>query len=191
MNAGAHLAVGAGAGWLALWGLHSAGVPLEPDVLLAGAIVAGAGALVPDIDHSRSTVSRRIPRRLTREGLRFVAPLAAITAVSLALGHKEVADQALTLGTPLLRVAELLFVPAAILVAFSLLVSRAFGHRGATHSLVFAAGAGFAVAALCERLGVSWLYGALFGLGWLSHLAADATSRKGVPSLLWPFAGRR
>jgi len=191
VNAGAHLAIGAGAGALVLWGLHSAGVPLEPDVLLAGALVAGAGALVPDIDHSRSTVSRRVPRRLTRVALRFVLPLAAVVAVSLALGHDELAGELLTSGTPLLRLAALLIVPAATLVAVSLLVSRAFGHRGATHSLVIAAGAGLLVAMLCTRFGVTWWYGALFGLGWLSHLAADATSRKGLPALLWPLTGRR
>jgi membrane-bound metal-dependent hydrolase YbcI (DUF457 family) len=191
MNAGAHIAIGAAAGWLALWGLNSAGVPLEPDVLLAGAMVAASGALVPDIDHPRSTVSRRVPRRLTRVGLRIVAPLAAVVAVSLALGHDELADKLLTSGTPLLRLAALLVVPAALLVAVSLLVSRTVGHRGATHSLIFAAGAGLVVAALCTRLGVTWWYGALFGIGWLSHLAADATGRKGLPSLLWPLTGRR
>lgn len=191
MNAGAHIALGAATGWLVLWGLHSAGVPLEPDVLLAGAIVAAAGALVPDIDHPRSTVSRRVPRRLTRVGLRVVAPLAVVVVVSLALGHDDLANELLASGAPLLRVAALLVVPATILVAVSLLVSRAFGHRGATHSLVFAAGAGLGVAALGARFGVTWWYGVLFGLGWLSHLAADATSRKGLPSLLWPLAGRR
>jgi membrane-bound metal-dependent hydrolase YbcI (DUF457 family) len=191
MNAGAHLVLGAGAGWLALWALQAAGTPLAPDVLVAGAVVSAAGALVPDIDHPRSTVSRRVPRRLTREALRVVAPLAVVVAVSLAFGHDRLADELLTSGTPLLRLGALLVVPAVILVAVSLLVSRAFGHRGATHSLVFAIGAGLGVAALCVRFGSTWWFGALFGLGWLSHLAADATSRKGLPSLLWPLTGGR
>jgi membrane-bound metal-dependent hydrolase YbcI (DUF457 family) len=186
MNGGTHVAIGAGAGWLTLWGLHSAGVPLKPEVLVGGGIVAAVGAVIPDIDHPRSTVSRRVPRRLVREGLRFVVPLSAVVAVSAALGREEFSDEVLTSGAPLLRLAAMLILPAAILVAVSLLVSRTLGHRGATHSLVFAAGAGLLVAALCARFDVSAWFGVLFGVGWLSHLAADAMTRKGLPQLLWP-----
>ncbi len=191
MKGGAHVVVGAATGWLALWALHSSGVALGPDVLIAGALVAAVGALMPDIDHPRSTVSRRVPRRLVREAARVVLPLAAVVAVSLALGGRDAADKLMEAGEPLLRLVGLLVLPAAVLMTVSLLVSRTFGHRGATHSLVFAAAAGLIAAALCARFALSPWYGALFGLGWLSHLAADATGRRGLPSLLWPLSGRR
>jgi membrane-bound metal-dependent hydrolase YbcI (DUF457 family) len=194
VKGGTHFAIGAAAGWLALWGAQSAnvtGAPAEPGALLAGALVAAVGAIVPDIDHRRSTVSRRVPRRLVAEALRIIVPMAILVVAVAAVGGEDRAGAVLSFGMPLLKLVGLLVLPAAILVAVSLLVSRVFGHRGATHSLVFAAGATLVATALCARFDVTWWYGALFGLGWLSHLAADATSRKGLPSLWWPIAGRK
>jgi len=191
VKAGPHLVVGAAAGWLAVWALQSAGKTLPADVLLAGPLVAAVGALVPDIDHPGSTVSRRIPRRLTHWALRIAAPVGLVVAVSLALHQTWVAHKAAEAGEPLLRLAGLLVLPAVVIVALSLLASLLFGHRGATHSLVFAGGASLLTAALCLRVGLSAWYGVFLGLGWLSHLAADSLGRRRLPSLLWPLAGRR
>jgi membrane-bound metal-dependent hydrolase YbcI (DUF457 family) len=191
LKAGGHVAVGAAVACFALLALQSSGVEPPRDVLLVGALVGGVGALVPDIDHPGSTVSRGVPRRLLLAALRVALALAVVTAAPLALGHSELVGQALDSGRPLLRFAGLLVLLAFVLVLVSLLISRVFGHRGATHSLVFAAGAGLFVAATCARAGLSPWYGALFGLGWVSHLAADALGRRGLPSLLWPLLGRR
>jgi membrane-bound metal-dependent hydrolase YbcI (DUF457 family) len=191
LKAGGHVIVGAAAACLTLWGLQSSGVELPADVLAAGPLIGCVGALVPDIDHPGSTVSRRVPRRLLRAALRVALPLVVVAAVSLALGYARAADEAVSAGRPLIGLTALLTLAATAVAGASLLVSRAFGHRGATHSLLFAAAAGLLVAALCARLGASPWYGALFGLGWLSHLAADLTGRRGVPGLLWPLTGWR
>ncbi|HJW76624.1 MAG TPA: metal-dependent hydrolase [Thermoleophilia bacterium] len=191
LKAGGHVVAGAVVACFALWGLQRSGAEIPADVLVAGVLVGSVGALVPDIDHPGSTVSRRVPRRLLHEALRVTVPLIAIAAVSVALGYTGVAGEALAAGRPVIGLGLLLLLMAAAIVAVSLLVSRIFGHRGATHSLVFALGAGLLVAALCGRIGMSPWYGVPFGLGWLSHLAVDAGGHRGVPSLLWPLAGRR
>ena len=153
MKAGSHLVVGAAAGWLAVWALQSAGTAVPADVFLAGPLVAALGALVPDIDHPGSTVSRRVPRRLTHWALRVAAPVGLVVAVSLALHQSWVAGKAAEAGEPLLRLAGLLMLPAVVIVAASLLASGLLGHRGATHSLLFALVAGAIVAAIGRACG--------------------------------------
>lgn len=67
-------------------------------------------------------------------------------------------------------------------------VGLVFGHRGFTHSLVFA-GAVFLLAALLRARYAAWLpVSALYGLGIgiLSHLAFDMLNPSPVP-LLWPL----
>ncbi len=185
------MVVGAAAACFTLWALQSSGFEPPREVLVGGALVGAVGALVPDIDHPRSTVSRGVPQRLLRAAARIALPLVVITALSVALGYSELADDARGLGRPLLGFAGLLALLACVLVLVSLLFAHVFGHRGATHSLAFAVGAGLFAAAACARAGLSPWYGALFGLGWLSHLVVDALGRRGLPSLLWPLPGRR
>jgi len=70
----------------------------------------------------------------------------------------------------------------------ALVLHRAFGHRGALHSL-----AGLAAAGLLVALPLGSVLGAAAGwallLGYASHLVLDACTRSGVP-LLWPRRNR-
>lgn len=63
-------------------------------------------------------------------------------------------------------------------------VASRLGHRGATHSVLAATGAGAAAA----TLGV-WA-GAAVAAGWASHLVLDVVTGRGCP-LLWPVSRRR
>jgi hypothetical protein len=77
----------------------------------------------------------------------------------------------------------------AVLLLISVKVTKAVDHRGPTHSLAAAGAATAAGLAICLVFSLAPLYGLLFGLGWLTHLMADAPSPKGLPSLYWPGAG--
>lgn len=58
-------------------------------------------------------------------------------------------------------------------------------HRGPTHSPALAVMAGIALGA-----GTAWWIGALFAIGWTSHLLGDSLSYMGIP-WLWPLNARR
>jgi membrane-bound metal-dependent hydrolase YbcI (DUF457 family) len=62
---------------------------------------------------------------------------------------------------------------------------RLLEHRSFTHAPVTAVALGWLVGA-----GTAWWVGAVFCVGWLSHLAADSISYMGVP-WLWPLTARR
>lgn len=66
----------------------------------------------------------------------------------------------------------------------SAVISGAFGHRGITHSAVAVA----AAVALLARNGWSRAGTAAFAIGYLSHLAADMLSPRGL-RLAWPLKG--
>ncbi len=190
MKGGAHFAIGVCTAGFALWCLRETGAELSTATLVIGSAVAGAGALAPDIDHPGSTVSRRLPRRVAVHGWRLIVPVLALAFGAWLLGAQGAARGVLAALRPVLEIGVALLVPAVALGVLSRAISRTLGHRGATHSLLFALLAGCAVAALCARFGFDPRFGALFGLGWLTHLVADATGRRGVPALLWPLAGR-
>ena len=63
----------------------------------------------------------------------------------------------------------------------SLLVSKIFGHRGITHSLLAVAGCLFAL----QIIGKGAFAPAVL-VGYLSHLLCDSLTKSGVP-LLWPW----
>lgn len=65
----------------------------------------------------------------------------------------------------------------------SVLLSRDWGHRGMTHSLIGLAV--FVVLVSPIALFWSWPIWAALCLGYMSHLAADACTRSGIP-LLYP-----
>ena len=89
---------------------------------------------------------------------------------------------------PFFRWGLLLAIPAVALISWSKFVSAAFGHRGATHSLVFALASVVFASAACIGFGVAWWFGLLFGFGWLTHVAADSTTEMGVPAVAWPLS---
>lgn len=187
MNGGSHLAIGAGSTAAVLWGLRAAGLPIEPAAIGAGALVAGLGALMPDIDHPKSTASRILPRKLVAEALSLtVLVVALVVFVSSFAGKGAGVSMAAGLA-PLLRGATTMLLLGGAFYAISFAVRAFTGHRGATHSFVFAGGATVLAFIGCAVFSVPEWYGVLFGWGWLTHLGADATTRVGLPSLYWPF----
>ena len=91
--------------------------------------------------------------------------------------------------------SALAMLPDADVVAFKLGIPYAapWGHRGATHSLVFAAGVALAVAGVTRALGGP--AGRMGGLALLavgSHGLLDALTDGGLgAALLWPFSDAR
>lgn len=91
--------------------------------------------------------------------------------------------------------AALSLLPDADVVGFSLGIpyGHAFGHRGATHSVAFAALCGWMVwGAVRLRRGPALRWGLVMGLAVLSHPLLDAltTGGRGV-GLWWPLSEER
>ena len=188
MNGGRHFMIGAATAGFGLWALSAAGADLTAPIILAGAATAGLGALGPDSDHSQSTISRSLPTELLGKGLALLLlPLMFVVMVGVS-GGASVAAKVAAPFTPFFRWGLLLAIPSIALMMWSKYATRAFGHRGPTHSLVFALGSAVFVSAACIGFGVAWWFGLLFGLGWLTHIAADSTTKMGVQAVAWPFS---
>nr|AYM52842.1 membrane-bound metal-dependent hydrolase [Myxococcaceae bacterium MCy9487] len=91
--------------------------------------------------------------------------------------------------------AMLALLPDADVVAFALRIPYAatWGHRGASHSFVFAVGVALVVAAVARWRGVSaerWGLMALLAVG--SHGLLDTLTDGGLgAALFWPFSNAR
>ena len=187
VNGGNHLVIGAGSTAVVLWGLSAAGAPIDIVTIGVGSIVAGLGALMPDIDHPRATASSALPRELMRRALSAAVPLAALALFFGVMGGKSAGTGMLAIFAPYFKLAGVLALAAIAFFALSAIVRAFSEHRGMTHSLVFAAGATIIACVGCAIFSVPVWYGLLFGWGWLTHLGADATTSMGLPSLFWPF----
>jgi len=153
--------------------------------------LAAVGALAPDIDHPKSLIGNGVPAELLARGIGVLAlGVAGAWLVSRALGE-DVAARVVQTLQPLLTWAGIAAAVGVALLLISLVVPRLVKHRGPTHSLVFAAGAGALACAACAAAGLPWTYGLAFGWGYLSHLLGDAVTASGCPSLLWPLVRRR
>ncbi len=189
MNGTAHLLIGGASTALGLWGAQKIGLPVETGTIFIGAVIGGAAALTPDIDHPRSTISRSLPLHYLKVGLSLLLiplGLALVSFIRASDGTTSGLFQSVA-NTPFLQWGVWIILPPLLLMLASFLLSHVFGHRGATHSLVFTAGATILAILICLSFRLPWTYGLIFGWGWLSHLLADATTERGLPSLLWPF----
>jgi inner membrane protein len=82
-------------------------------------------------------------------------------------------------------------LPDADVVAFALGIAyeAPFGHRGASHSLAFAAGVGLMAALVRRKI---WWLGPLVALVVASHPMLDALTDGGLGvALLWPYSDER
>ncbi len=78
-------------------------------------------------------------------------------------------------------------IVAVLLFGLSIAAGAAFGHRGPVHSLVFGlAGTLGVLSGTLVLSGPLWIP-LMFAWGWATHLGADATTKMGLPRLLWPF----
>ncbi len=171
----------------ALWLMNG---QFDLNAYAAAALSAAAvGSLVPDIDHPKAWISNRIPATLMAIGLTGLG-LYAYAAWTASRGDDSIGGAMIApmadFLRPVLGWAWLALALGAALLAISVVVTRALGHRGPTHSLVVGAALtliatiGFAISP------VSWTIGLWFGWGYLSHLLTDMITPKGCPSLLWP-----
>jgi len=97
---------------------------------------------------------------------------------------------------PMLGMAALSMLPDADVLAFSFGIpyDHPFGHRGATHSLAFAAGMAAVVGAAARRAGSrrAARIAAVVGLVVASHPVLDAMTTGGLGvALWWPVSDRR
>jgi len=191
MNGEEHFVIGAATAGLGLWGAQKIGLPLESGTILGGALIAGIGSLVPDIDHPRSTISRGLPMELLYRGLLLLLIPIVFVVVPLLTGDIRSAFTIFQSFSrmPFIQWGLMIAILALVLIAASAVAAILFGHRGATHSLIFAAGATCIVAIVCIFFNTAWWYSLLFGWGWLLHLLADATTEMGLLALFWPFLG--
>ncbi len=189
MNGTAHFLIGGASTALGLWGAQRLGLPVETGAIVIGAATGAASALIPDIDHPHSTISRGLPRRFLRVGFTLLLIPLGLALVSFIRESDGTASGLIhsLANTPFYQWGVWIILPPLFLMGLSFLISHVFGHRGATHSLVFTAGATLIAMVCCLIFHVSWEYGLIFGWGWLSHLLADAITPEGLPSLLWPF----
>lgn len=187
MNGGAHFAIGAGSTALALAGLKALGVPLDTAALATGSIVAGVGALAPDLDHPRSTASSGLPRKLMSQAVQIAAPLIIMVVVFGLFGSKSTGASIFSAFAPLLSFSAWLLGLSVLFFGASGIIRATTGHRGATHSFVFCAVAMLVACVVSAVLSRPVWFGLAFGWGWLTHLGADALTHMGLPSVFWPF----
>gem|GEM_PF-2390846 len=155
---------------------------IPPVSMVTAAAVAAAGGLAPDLDHPWSLASFSIPATLCGYGGGFLAVAA--------WQRKQTGPQVLdlsALGPGYFSAAWIAVWVGALLLILSLVAAAVFGHRGPVHSIAFGA-----IASIVVAIGLAVFHAPLwwtiaFAWGWTSHLLADATTRMGLPSLLWPL----
>jgi membrane-bound metal-dependent hydrolase YbcI (DUF457 family) len=166
----------------ACWGLRQAGMDIAPVSMVTAAAVAAAGGLAPDLDHPFSLASFAIPSTLLGYGGGFLAVAA--------WQKQQTGPQMLdlwALGPGYFSAAWIAVWVGALLLGLSLVAAKVFGHRGPVHSIAFGVIATVVVAiGLAASRAPLW-WALAFAWGWASHLAADATTKMGLPSLLWPL----
>ncbi|MDY0341429.1 MAG: metal-dependent hydrolase [Coriobacteriia bacterium] len=191
MDARGHIAVGVLSAGVVIGAAHLSAGDVGQYGFFVGPAIAGVGALAPDIDHRDSWIGSRIPLTLIGAGLLllFMPPVFALSAKSGGAMSGLWANMSQYNGS-LVKWGALALGIGALLLTVSVLVTRAIGHRGATHSLAFAAGATVVTFAMAMIAGLGPWMGLMFGIGWVSHLMADAITPHGLPSLLWPLPAR-
>lgn len=187
MNGPVHIGIGVCSAGVLLWAGYSASsVPIATAAGMAGA--AALGSLAPDIDHRASLIGNRIPTGLLTIGLLMMA---SPFFLRWAAGRDDMLaglwSSALEASAHWGRWGALLAGAGLCLLLLSLVAVIAVGHRGPTHSILAALAATFLISAASVFGGASLWYSAAFGLGWISHLIADAGTPDGLQFLFWPL----
>ncbi len=183
-----HLGVGIVATGAVLWGARALGLPLEPAQVAAGVVLAGVGSLAPDIDQPQSMISNGIPATMFVVGVLMAGgpPVARMLAAKNDV-WSAVFSGLWEAAAPLIPLGLLLIVMALAMVSASRVARAQFKHRGEMHSLTLAGVGIIPGLLLCAVLRLPVWAGLLFGLGWASHLLADATTPAGLDHLFWTF----
>lgn len=171
------LAFAAAAPLLPLLGVH-----LSTVGLLVGVVVAGGGALLPDLDHPGSTASR---------ALGPVSGVLSNVIAAVSGGHRQGTHSLLGVAafTVATFLADLAGTPARAVVAAFLLVLASAGlhlrlaRPALIHLTLCVVGSAILIATVpAVSAGV---LPAAVAIGAAAHLAGDALTREGVP-ILWP-----
>lgn len=167
-----------------VWALYSWGVlgASLAEVVL-GSVFAVVGAILPDIDHPRSLVGQGVPRLFVSI---FVLVFVALVAVPyVATGRTLVRE-----FMPMWMLYALGAAPV-VLGVFPVVLYRAVGHRGPTHSMVIVVGI-LAAGAMVSSVTDARVFAgaAALAIGWASHILADIPSGNGV-MWLWPISERK
>ncbi len=196
-------AVSGAVGWLAgCAAVSAAGAAVSTHAIVVGALVAAGSALVPDIDHPESTVSRSLGLVTGLLAAGVYASSAWLRQRSCAHcgvrrprgGHRAVTHTAvfpLTVGG-LLSLAGWLTGPAGglpvVWLATALAVRGVLSRR--TRGTIGAAvAATLAVAAASAGSSSWWWVGLPVAWGILAHSLGDSATMSGAP-LLWPLRVR-
>lgn len=167
----------------------SVGVPMDASTLAVSTLATAGAALIPDLDHSQSTVARAFGP---------VSQLLAVVVALVAGGHRQATHSLAFAALAGVAVAAGQASPAggvvsAVVVALCVgLAVRALGS-GRVGGL-FGEAVLVAVALSLTWLGLeaasslAWLPAAVAG-GVLLHVLGDLCTPEGVP-LLWPLARR-
>ena len=167
-----------------MWLLYSWGIlGARLEYVVLGGVLAMVGAVLPDIDHPKSLVGQAVPRMLTSA---FVLVIVGLVAVPYVLTGNVLIWEFMSVQMfALLALAPLVFALVPVVLY------KAVGHRGPTHSLVvvfIVVGIG----AIASSLTTWIVFGATCALavGWASHVLADVPSGNGV-MWLWPITERK
>ncbi len=158
---------------------------IGPVSMATAAAVAAAGGLAPDLDHPFSLASFAIPTTLLGYGGGFLAVLARQKTQE---GPQLFSLTAL--GPSFVTAAWIAVWVGILLLALSLTAGKLFGHRGPVHSIAFGLIATLVVGLGLLVSGAPLWWALAFAWGWASHLAADGTTKMGLPHLLWPLKGQ-
>ena len=195
MNYIHHALIGVGTASLGVLAVEALGFPqATPAALGIGAVIAASGAIATDLDHPKSFISHSIPSRLVRIALAILTiPILATVATLLTTPDPHgTIDMftALVLGVAILRWCVLAAALSLGLMALSWLLYKSLHHRGPLHSLIFAAAVTFVACLTSAAFKQSWVWGLVFGWGWLWHILADGLTKEGVP-FFWPVNDER
>jgi len=168
-------------------------IALTPAAVLAGAMVSGGAALLPDADHKSATISRTIP---------IFGPLLTDAIGDVAGGHRAGAHSLLagvlvTVGAvaigqwqttlPVLGATSIgPAIASAALIAFAARARDLVDHWSAAWLLGIAAAA---VVFFFAPDSTIWFPLAI-ALGFLAHLVGDALTTGGIPGPIWPIRFR-
>ena len=191
-----HATSGAAVWFAATAALPSLGTdlyPLAPAGVLAGALVCAGAALLPDADHHSGTIAHSVP---------VLGKIVARAIGDASGGHRHGAHSilaaalvtllAVLVGRFTAIIPPLGLVPIGPAIATIPLICFAAKARGLVGTWSSAWGLGLVAAAavllFCPD-NATWFPIAV-GLGFLTHLAGDALTVEGIPSLTWPLAIR-
>lgn len=185
MNASSHLVIGCGGAAVGLFSARAFGLIDMPEPqILTGVLIAGVGALFPDIDQHGSTINRT--------AIWMVGVGIALLVFRVAL-PAQLTDgmwlRFIQMVLPSLSLERILAWSLVIVSMMIALMPALTVHRGFTHSWVFAILMTFVTVLYYQFAGLPLVFGLCYGWGWVCHLLGDLTTDMGLPAWAWPFTG--